>query len=85
MITPYTIIVMDSGKVLATGAPEDIFMKDDILEKAGLEAPAMVSLLKELREQGLDVDPVAFTMNKGIENIIEALKKKQNKSMGGNV
>lgn len=79
------VIVMDSGKVLATGAPEDIFMKDDILEKAGLEAPAMVSLLKELREQGLDVDPVAFTMNKGIENIIEALKKKQNKSMGGNV
>ena len=79
------VIVMDSGKVLATGAPEDIFMKDDILEKAGLEAPAMVSLLKELREQGLDVDPVAFTMNKGIENILEALKKKQNKSMGGNV
>lgn len=79
------VIVMDSGKVLAIGAPEDIFMKDDILEKAGLEAPAMVSLLKELREQGLDVDPVAFTMNKGIENIIEALKKKQNKSMGGNV
>lgn len=79
------VIVMDGGKVLATGAPEDIFMKDDILEKAGLEAPAMVSLLKELREQGLDVDPVAFTMNKGIENIIEALKKKQNKSMGGNV
>ena len=79
------VIVMDSGKVLATGAPEDIFMKDDILEKAGLEVPAMVSLLKELREQGLDVDPVAFTMNKGIENIIEALKKKQNKSMGGNV
>ena len=79
------VIVMDSGKVLATGAPEDIFMKDDILEKAGLEAPAMVSLLKELREQGLDVDPVAFTMNKGIENILEALKKKQNKSIGGNV
>lgn len=79
------VIVMDGGKVLATGAPEDIFMKDDILEKAGLEAPAMVSLLKELREQGLDVDPVAFTMNKGIENILEALKKKQNKSMGGNV
>ena len=79
------VIVMDSGKVLATGAPEDIFMKDDILEKAGLEAPAMVSLLKELREQGLDVDPVVFTMNKGIENILEALKKKQNKSMGGNV
>lgn len=78
------VIVMDGGRVLDSGAPKDIFMKDAILKKAGLEAPAMVSLLKELRSQGMDVDPVAFTINKGIENILDALKNKSNTTRGGN-
>ncbi len=67
------VIVMDNGRVLDIGAPKDIFLQDSLLEQAGLEAPAMVRLLKDLNNSGLKTDPVAFTINQGVKNILEAL------------
>ncbi len=44
------------GKVFATGTPKELFLTDDVVEKAGLDLPFTAKLLKNLQANGWKVD-----------------------------
>ena len=49
------LVVMAHGKVIADGAPREVFQQVEELRAVGLTVPETVSLLWELRQEGLDV------------------------------
>ena len=46
------VIAMDDGKIIADGAPKDVFTKIDLLKSIGLTAPQTTLLLKALDDDG---------------------------------
>ena len=49
------VIVMDQGKILLDGLPEDVFFQDTCLKQAGLEIPITVQLIKALEKRKIHV------------------------------
>ena len=49
------LVVMSHGKVIADGAPREVFQRVEELRAVGLTVPETVSLLWELKQEGLDV------------------------------
>ena len=49
------ILVMDSGRIVKEGTPEEIFNDDDIAEAFGSDLPCSVVIARKLREGGIDV------------------------------
>lgn len=49
------VIVMNEGKVMMTGKPEEIFAHGDVLESIGLDLPFASRLSRELRKQGVNI------------------------------
>ncbi len=47
------IAVVDEGRVLSCGRPEDIFKDLDILKKANLKKPAVLDIFDEMKDKGL--------------------------------
>ena len=48
------LVVMAKGKVIADGAPRDVFQRVEELKAVGLTVPETVELCWELRKEGLD-------------------------------
>ncbi|MCM1043788.1 MAG: energy-coupling factor transporter ATPase, partial [Corallococcus sp.] len=51
------IIVMSEGKVVAQGAPMDIFLQRDLIENSKLRIPRTLELAQKLYAAGWEVDP----------------------------
>lgn len=71
------VIIMNQGKILLEGSPKEVFdmsQADDIL-LAGLLPPKTAIILDELKRGGLKVDTSAYTVEKGVELIYQALKE----------
>ena len=51
----YRLVVMAKGRVIADGAPKEIFQDVEGLKAVGLTVPETTQLLWELRREGLDV------------------------------
>ena len=49
------LVVMSKGKIVADGAPREVFQHVEELRSIGLTVPEPVSLMWELRQAGLDV------------------------------
>ena len=49
------LVVMAKGRVIADGAPKEIFQDVEGLKAVGLTVPETTQLLWELRREGLDV------------------------------
>ena len=49
------IIVVDNGTVISDGTPREVFDRDELLYKAGLEAPQSSNLVKRLKNAGADI------------------------------
>ena len=62
------IIVLQEGKVVGHDKPENLLEKPEIFEKTGLDLPFKNKLVKELKEQGIDIKD-----SKTIEGIVEQL------------
>lgn len=50
------VIVMDSGKAVYAGSPEEVFTNKELRQKYKLQAPFLISLKEELKENGFEVD-----------------------------
>ena len=71
------VIIMNQGKILLEGSPKEVFdmsQADGIL-LAGLLPPKTAIILDELNRGGLKVDTSAYTVEKGVELIYQALKE----------
>ncbi len=69
------IIVVDGGKIISDGTPREVFEKDDLLYKAGLEAPQSSNLVKRLQNAGADIKGTVLNADEAALAIAKALKK----------
>lgn len=52
------VLVLNDGKLVMEGKPQEIFSKSEELEKIGLTIPFYSKLTKELKDLGIDIDGV---------------------------
>ena len=70
------IILVDHGKVILSGTPDEVFMQSDLLSEHGLEAPQAAALVQSLKKSGVDIRVKGVLDANGSESaFIEALKK----------
>lgn len=71
------LIVMDKGRILMQGTPEQVFEKADLLRASGLATPQITDLFTELKRRGINVPNSVYT----VEYACDFLRKLK----GGNV
>ena len=69
------ILVLSHGKLVADGAPEQVFSDPRAIREAGLELPECARLAERLREEGFDIRPGVFTREGVRQAILAALGK----------
>lgn len=70
------IILVDHGKVILSGTPDEVFLQSDLLSEHGLEAPQAAALVQSLKKSGVDIRVKGvLDANDAANAIIEALKK----------
>jgi len=67
------LVVIDHGRVIADGAPREIFQDVEGLRRVGLTVPETVGLLYELRRAGLEVPLDALSVEECAAAIARAL------------
>ena len=67
------VVVMDSGRVVMDGAPQEVLVRMEELRAIGLDAPHTVELLHGLRADGFDVPLDALGIQECAEAIVNAL------------
>ncbi|MBD5161235.1 MAG: energy-coupling factor transporter ATPase [Oscillibacter sp.] len=69
------VVVMDDGRVVMDGGPEEVLVRVEELRAIGLAAPHTVELLHGLRQDGFDVPLDALGIKDCANAIVESLKK----------
>lgn len=67
------VLVMDDGKILDDGTPEEIFSKIEFLKKCGLDVPQTTELLYGLSNAGFDIQRGVISLHETAEKIAELL------------
>ena len=67
------VLVMDDGKLVMDGTPQEVFIQVDALRSLGLTVPDTVDLLDRLKKDGLDVPLTALTVDQCADAIARAL------------
>ena len=68
------LVVMTKGKVVADGAPKEVFQDVEGLKRVGLTVPETTQLLWELRHEGLDVPLDALSDEECAQALYDLLK-----------
>ena len=68
--------VLHQGRLVTVGRPREVFGQTASLQPYGLEAPASVELMRQLKANGLDVATGILTVDEAVEEIIAALAKR---------
>ncbi|MFA5675489.1 MAG: energy-coupling factor transporter ATPase [Christensenellales bacterium] len=63
------VIVMAEGRVMAEGTPREIFANEDLLYRAGLEAPPHIALYHKLKNKGYSLGECPLTTDELVEKI----------------
>ena len=65
------VVVMEKGKAILDGTPEEVFAHVDLLKKMRLDVPQVTELVHELRKEGFELPADIITE----EECVEALMK----------
>ncbi|WP_297288603.1 energy-coupling factor transporter ATPase [uncultured Flavonifractor sp.] len=68
------LVVMSKGKVIADGAPRDVFKQVEALKEVGLTVPETTELLWELQKAGVDVSLDALSDEECAQTLYQLLK-----------
>ena len=71
------LVVMDHGRIIADGAPREVFQQVELLKSVGLTVPDTVGLLYELREAGLELPLDALSPEECAQAIQQCFAGKQ--------
>ena len=71
------VVVLNRGKIVLDGTPKEVFPHVEELRAIGLEVPTTVSLLYELKKQGIDLPLDALTPEECADALIKALGQKK--------
>ena len=78
------IVVLDDGRVLRDGTPEDIFSEPELLTNIGLDVPQSAALVHRLRRSGLASEGEVGTVDACVETICRAFAERgYNTSVNG--
>ncbi len=69
------LVVMEHGKIVADGAPREVFQQVEKLKNIGLTVPDTVGLLYELRRGGIELPLDALSVEECADAIYQALVK----------
>lgn len=68
------VVVMDSGKILAQGKPEEVFSQVELLKKHRLDVPQASELAYKLRGCGVKIDKIPLSVEECADMLWEVLK-----------
>jgi energy-coupling factor transport system ATP-binding protein len=69
------IVVIDSGRVMADGKPEDVFSHVETMKSLGLDVPQVTELMFRLGQEGLPTDTHVITEEAAFDMLYKILKK----------
>lgn len=68
------VVVMDSGKILTQGKPEEVFLQVELLKKHRLDVPQATELAYKLRGCGVKIDRLPLTTEDCVAMLEEVLE-----------
>lgn len=68
------ILVIDSGKMVMSGTPKEVFGSQEELEKVGLDLPPITAFANELIARGIDLPKPILSLDEAAKYISEYLK-----------
>ena len=68
------VVVMDSGKVLTQGTPEEVFSQVELLKKHRLDVPQAAELAFRLKGRGLDIPAIPLSVEECAKMLGEVLQ-----------
>ncbi|MBQ0078338.1 MAG: energy-coupling factor transporter ATPase [Eubacterium sp.] len=68
------VLVMDHGKLIMNGSPQEVFARREELASIGLAVPAATEILGRLKDAGLNVEADCLTLDEAADRIAAALK-----------
>ncbi|MBO5898351.1 MAG: energy-coupling factor transporter ATPase [Clostridia bacterium] len=75
------IVVLDDGRVLRDGTPEQIFSEPELLMEIGLDVPQSAALVHRLRKAGLSLDGEVGTPEACVETICRAFAAREHNTL----
>lgn len=73
------ILVIDSGHLVVSGTPKEVFSRTEELEKVGLDLPPITILTENLRKRGMDIEKTILSVDEAAEQIASYLKARGNR------
>ncbi len=67
------VMVLHKAKLIADGSTRDVFGMEDVLSKAGLEAPQVTRLMQELARRNMKVRTDILTVEEAKREILRVL------------
>ena len=67
------VVVMDAGKILTQGTPEDVFSQAELLKKHRLDVPQATELAYRLRGCGVKFDKLPLNAEQCVKMLEEVL------------
>lgn len=71
------VLVMDKGRLLLSGTPEEVFSSPDLLEEAGLGLPAAAGLIRSMNRMGAGIEDHVLFPQEAAEAIIRWMKRRE--------
>ena len=68
------LVVMSEGRVIADGAPREVFSQVELLRGEGLSVPATTQLIYDLNKDGWDLPLAALTVDECADAVMAALR-----------
>lgn len=69
------ILVIDEGRLVLSGTPQEVFSQGDFLESLGLAPPPASEFINKLKEKGFSFDSNPLTVEAATEELYRLLKK----------
>ncbi|MBQ8860890.1 MAG: energy-coupling factor transporter ATPase [Ruminococcus sp.] len=67
------VIVMDEGKVLTSGTPQEVFSQVELLKRHRLDVPQVTELCYKLKARGVNIDTLSLHSDECIKKLLEVL------------
>lgn len=67
------VVVIDSGKIVLDGKPEEVFSNIEEVKRLGLDVPQVTELLYELKKEGINLPLNIIDMELAVRHIISKL------------
>ena len=69
------VMVMDHGKMVMTGSPEEVFGQSDRLSEIGLSVPPVTALMARIKERGADIRTDILNIGDAKKALLDYLTK----------